>query len=216
MFLNVRDSCKLNVMTISNYFRLSKLFIVVMVGAAVSACGLLETPREEIPLDASREWDLKAGNVWYWGNKFESGCTAWMASERWISVQLVTNSNCSADDRHDRIIGKSVSYSPSDYSDELLFNDYGAWNRDIRNSVNVFDSQGNYLGDRPCPHDVTSQDIFELTSLAKEAAAISTTEGEKKIMERMAARFEMVDLSALSSSQSGCTDAPLRKPVQRL
>jgi len=193
-------------MIVSNYFRSGKLFIAMVLGAAMTACGFLETPREEIPRDASREWDLKAGNVWYWGDKLDSGCTAWMASDHWIVVGLVTNPDCSVVARPSELKGKRVFYS--DYSDQLEFREYGPWNSDIRDSVNVFDSQGNYLGDRPCPHEITTQDISKMASLATEAAATSTTDGERKIMERMATRFDNVDLSALFSEQSGCTDAP--------
>lgn len=196
-------------MTKSNYFSWSKLLILMVLGTIASACAPAKIPR-----DASHEWGFINGSVWYWSDKLDSGCTSWMASERWVSVQLVTNSGCSTEVRHDRIKGKRVSYA--DYSDELLFRDYGPWSWDIRDGLGIFDNEGNFLGFKPCPHEITKQDIFEMTLLAKEGAEVATTDDEKKMMERIASRFDKVDLSALSSGQFGCTDAPLRRPAQNL
>ena len=131
-----------------NFSRVGNLCLVLAFGSAVSACGYLETPREEIPRDASRKWDLINGNAWYWGDKLDSGCTAWVASEGWVSVVLVTNPDCSADTRSSGVKGKRVTYfspSDSDYSDQLEFREYGPWNSNILDSVNVFDSQGGHV-----------------------------------------------------------------------
>lgn len=184
-----------------NKFWRGKLFIVI--GITLISCA-----PNKVPSDASHEWDFISGSIWYWSDKLESGCTAWMASERWISVQLVTNSDCSAGIRHDRLRGERVSYA--DYADVLVFQEYGPWSLDIRDALSLFDNDGAFLGFKPCPHEITIEDISRMKSLSTEAWAIATTDEEKKVMERISVRLENVDLSALSSEQFGCTDAPLK------
>lgn len=192
-----------------NYLRRGNLLTALAVGAVLTACA----PKpKQIPRDASHEWDVLSGSVWYWSDKLKTGCTAWMASERWISVQLITNSDCSADVRHGRVRGKRVSYV--DFSDELEFREYGLWSLNIRDELSVFDSQGKFLGFLPCPHEIKPEDISNMKLLSKEASIVATTNGERQIMERIEQRFENIDISALSSSQFGCTDAPLKRPAQ--
>jgi len=163
---------------------------------------------DSVPKDASHEWDFIDGSVWYWGDKLASGCTSWMVSERWVSVYLVTTSDCDASRQPYQIRGEKVGYA--DYADVLEFSKYGPWSNEIWDELAVFDDQGKFLGFKPCPHTLTPEDISNMTSLAKQASAIATTDGEKKTMERVKERLEVVDLSALSSEQFGCTDAPLR------
>jgi len=177
---------------------------------ALAACVTMTAcAPDSVPKDASHEWDFINGSVWYWGDKLASGCTSWMASERWVSVYLVIDSDCDASRQPYQIEGEKVGYA--DYADVLEFSNYGPWSFEIREELAVFDDQGKFLGFKPCPHTVTPEDISNMTSLAMQASAIATTDGEKKIMERVKERFDVVDINALSSEQFGCTDDPLRR-----
>jgi len=171
--------------------------------ATLAAC----TPKG-VPKDASYEFDILEGSVWYWGDKLESGCTDFMALNDFVSVLLETDPECSSDTRGKVTDVTRVSYAT--FSDELQFQGYGPWSNDIRDDLAVFNDQGDFLGFKPCPHTLTPKDISDLTSLSAEAAKVATTDDERKIMERVKERLEVVDLSALSSEQFGCTDAPLR------
>jgi len=165
---------------------------------------------DSVPRDASHEWDFINGSIWYWEDKLPNGCAAWMASERWVSVQLLPDPDCSGDVRHDRVTGPRLS--TDDYRDELDFMEFGPWNSEIRDSLTVYDEMGKFLGFKPCPHSITKNDLILMSQLALDASKIATTDAEKELTKRIMTRLKSIDLEALSSSLFGCTDLPLRRP----
>lgn len=181
--------------------------LLMCIGTLLTACA-----PDSVPRDASHEWDFINGSIWYWGDKLQNGCTVWMASERWVSVQLLPEPDCPGDVRHDRVNGPRLS--ADDYSKELHFMDFGQWSFEIRDSLTIYDGEGKFLGFKPCPHTITNDDLIRIRRLALEASKIATTDAEKLMTMRIMTRLKAVDLDSLSSSQYGCTDLPLRRPPQ--
>jgi len=194
-------------MNCNKLFRLGFAVFLSGMSAGLTACA-----PDSVPRDASHEWDFINGSIWYWEDKLSHGCTAWMASEQWISVQLLPDPDCPGDVRHDRVSGPRLT--SDDFSEELTFRDFGPWSTEIRESLRVDDEAGNFLGFQPCPHTMVKSDVIRITRLALDASKVATTKAEKQLTMRIMTRLKSVDLSALSSSQFGCTDLPLRRPPE--
>lgn len=159
-----------------------------------------------IPFGASVHWDLKSGFYWTWTRRLEHGCTTWMAKDHWANVQLILDSPCEGERANGYLDGQGLTYfSVSDY---LAFRGYWPWTQEEYFNLMVFDDAGMISDIRPCPHALSPEQLDALEVLAHEALREAKTDGEIRVLARVAERLAVTDGAALASGQEGCTDMP--------
>lgn len=161
-----------------------------------------------IPSDAAREWGFLTSHVWTWGEKLDQGCVSWMAKEAWASVQIFveTEGPCPRKDSYLALKGKGLSFDS--FSDHLTFLGYWPWSTSVFTDLIVFDDKGMWVETLPCPYTLSSAEIGTMKIAAKQALKTAKTAGEEKMLTRINERLAVMDGTALSSSQGGCTDVP--------
>lgn len=167
-------------------------------------CGLAGCAPTGIPGGAAAHWELKGGFYWTWTRNFEHGCAAWMAKDSWADVQLLVDSKCEGARERSWLAGRGLSYLS--FEDRLTFMGYWPWSDEAYSELMEFDDQGMFRGVRPCPYSLSADQIAEMRIVAREALAESQTEGEKRVLARVAQRLAALRGAKLASSQGGCTD----------
>lgn len=174
--------------------------------ACIGLASCAPAPPVGIPRGAHAAWSLKGDWTWTWTRTLPSGCVAWMAKDRWASVQLALDSRCEEERDEGRLDGRGVSYFSS--SDFLVFYGYWPWTQEEYHSLIEYDAEGMTSHIRPCPHSLAPEQLHELRALAQGALDAATTDGERRMLTRIAERLAATDGAALASGQSGCTDLP--------
>jgi hypothetical protein len=152
---------------------------------SLSLCtGLASCAPPAVPTSASVQWDFESGLSWKWQRTLQRGCVSWLATERWASVQLfVSPARCSE--------GPGISYLTGE--DEIIFENY--WPR------------GEMLGGNPCPFEISENQIAELRRLTEQASAQATTDGQKRVLDRIDHRLSVTNGAALMTYHGGwCSD----------
>ena len=165
----------------------------------------------EIPGSASRHWSLIDGFYWTWERPVDGGCVSWMAVEGWASMQLAVDSPCEVKRQFGYTDAEGLKYIS--FEDRIVFKGYWPWSSDIFTDLIEFDRAGNWANTLPCPNSLSRAQLSELQKFATTAAEDARTNGERRVLLRVAERLSVVDGIILSSSQSGCTDEPWTEGV---
>jgi len=172
---------------------------------SLSAC----TPRpSDVPKDAQRNSDIINGTFWSWTRNIENGCAAWMAKKEWAGVIISTNTPCPEDYREGKLGGEGLSYFT--VSEHIVFEGYWPWSPEIRSSLYVYDSAGNFIEKLPCPYALSPKQYDVLDTAVKSALEKAVTDGEKRILNRVDERLSNIKDKPYSTNQSGCGDGPER------
>jgi hypothetical protein len=182
----------------------SRASVLMIVCLGLACCA--PRPPDGIPNGAKAEWSLKGDWTWTWERRLNSGCVAWMASDRWASVQLVVDSQCEGQRGEGYLDGSGVTYSS--FNDHLIFRGYWLWTQEEYSDLMVFDDDGMIIDILPCPHVLSPEQIAVLRVTAQEAHDQATTDPEKRILARVDERLAVTNGAALSSGQAGCSDLP--------
>lgn len=167
-------------------------------------CALSGCAPANIPAGAMPHWALKGGLYWTWTRTSDHGCAAWMAKSNWASVQILVHSKCKGVREAGYLPGHGLLYSSVE--DELVFLGYWPWSQEEYSRRLVSDEAGMIKGVLPCPYDLSAQQINAMQIVAREAEAGARTDGEKRVLSRVARRLAALRGRKLSSSQSGCSD----------
>lgn len=185
-------------------------FLLLALCAGAFGCA----PPADIPRDAEQHWSLKDGYFWTWINRVEHGCVAWMAEPEWANVQVLVESQCEGQRELGYLEGKGLGYTS--FLDYFLFRGYWPWTSEMWFDRLEFDDEG-MLSDSNiyhCPYLLLPDQIDEMRLVVIEALSEATTDGERRMLNRVEERLAAIDGAALSISQSGCTDQPL-DPMER-
>lgn len=180
--------------------------IIRAIIAVAPFVGLAGCAPTEIPGSATRHWSLKDGFYWTWERPVDDGCVSWTAVEDWASVQLTVGSPCEEKRQIEYANTEGLTYFSVE--DRIVFRGYWPWSSEIFNGRIEFDEAGNLADMLPCPNSLSPGQISEMRNAANTAAQGATTNGEKRVLLRVAKRLSAVDGTILSSSQGGCTDEP--------
>jgi hypothetical protein len=163
-----------------------------------------------VPPGASVGLGIKDGSLWRWTRRVEHGCASWEAGttvRNWYLVRLsVDRSHCRE--------GPGLSYQafadapfPSDGGlDRITFVNYWPWTPQDQSNGRIFDSNGMWIGVRPCPHTLSPEQIAALRVVAQEARARARNESEARTLDDIDQRLAATDGAALKSGQDGCTN----------
>ncbi|HSF12479.1 MAG TPA: hypothetical protein VLA50_05850 [Erythrobacter sp.] len=182
-------------------FRLAILPFLAVLTALCTGCA----PRP-VPPDATPDWTLKNGITWFWQQELDAGCVDWMAQERWVNARVLVDAPCG--ERSDGAFrdAKGLSYSSS--FDEIAIQGYWEWSKKIYSDQIVYDAEGNWIGTKPCPHELTQAQIAELQTVVTQAIAQNRTAHERAVLARIAERLKSTNGRELGSSQFGCSLRP--------
>jgi hypothetical protein len=175
--------------------------LLLLASASLGAC----TP-VDVPSSAVRSWSFKDGFWWRWQTQVENGCVSWLATEERVSAKVLVGLPCQKMSAQEHVEGKGFSYSS--VSDELMFNGYWPWTKEISNELEVYDERGMFVERLPCPYTLNQDQINEMRLVVNEAARQVETGGTQTVLARITVRIDQIDGYKLSSSAYGCTDKP--------
>ncbi len=178
--------------------------------AALALCfGLIAcaTP-ESVPSGANVWYDptTYSGRNYTWRRTVEHGCAALSASDGAPIVRLVVDpARCRGSIRtHDNCdeCGPGFLYYGDNYA---FFQNYWPWTSDDMMNGMIFDSNGMWIGVRPCPHALTPEQLATLRLVASEVLAEAATDAERQTMERVSRLLAATNGADLVSAQHGCS-----------
>lgn len=105
---------------------------------ALAGCA---TPPPGVPSNAASRYDwYNSHSTYTWSRRLQSGCAAWVATDRWANVQLVANARCERRRDEGYLDGRGVSYFSS--SNYLIFRGYWPWSTSEFSRQIEFDDRG--------------------------------------------------------------------------
>jgi len=166
-----------------------------------------------VPRGANVEFDLKAGPSgleWNWQRRVAHGCVDFTAADQGLTetshvVRLsVDPARCGGSERTfvgcERC-GPGLWFAGEEY---MFFQNYWPWTREDSSNGPIFDSNGMWIANRPCPHALSPEQLAQLRLVANEALAQATTDLERRTLERIDRVLAATNGAALESGQHGC------------
>ena len=180
---------------------------ILRVLAGFAAAGLLAgCASEPVPSDATPSVTIKNGVVWYWQRSIDGGCINWRATADWVATRIFVDSGCRDFDRAAYLEAKGASYSSSFDSLELV--GYS----DVPNEATADGFIGKvdeeWGPNSPCPFDLPSADLSRLRVVVKEVERGARSEGEARVLSRIAQRLKITDGTGMVAVRGGCTPEP--------
>jgi len=169
---------------------------VALAAILVGAAGTSGCAPPGIPDGATGHWSLLGGSYWTWTRNSEQGCAAWMAKESWADVQLIVGSRCKGARENGYLAGQGLGYFSS--TDELVFRGYWPWSIEYYSGLIVYDDEGMTKEIRPCPYSLSAEQVARMQRVAQEALAGAQTDGERRVLARVARRLSVLEHRAFN------------------
>lgn len=180
---------------------IAALFLLI----ALASCA---TPAH-VPPGATVGFNPVDGSLWSWTRRLEHGCASWTAGTAvtaWYKVRLsVDPVNCREGPGLSYQAWADGPYQSYGGLDQIVFLNYWPWTPEDERNGMIFDSNGMWVGVRPCPHTLSPEQISALRVVAQEARARARNESEARTLDDIDQRLAATDGAALKSGQDGCT-----------
>ena len=141
--------------------------------------------RDGVPSYATASHNWKGfGLFWRWEKRYVSGCVEWGAAHSGTFASTSLEPCDEAD------LSAPLALKHWSYSDEI-----------------VFDRGDDWYGGDPCPYTVSAEEILFFRRLVRDALRDATPEIERKALERIESRLDILDGTRLVTHHNGgCSD----------
>jgi hypothetical protein len=167
-----------------------------------------------VPQGANVEFDhlARSGLEWSWQRRVEHGCADFSTSDgSMAAVRLsVDPAQCGVGGRTLEACegcGRGLIFFAENY---MFFQNYWPWTREDSANGPIFNSNGMWIANRPCPHSLSPEQLATVRAVAREALAEATTDLERRTLERIDQILAATNGAALGSGQHGCVPTGAR------